>query len=160
MRVAVLTVSDRSARGERADLGGPAVAAAAESRGWTVSDRAVVADERAAVAERLRSWCDGPRAPELVLTTGGTGFGPRDLTPEATRDVIEREAPGLAEKMRREGEKSAPTACLSRGVCGSRGRTVILNLPGSPKGAARSLESVADLLEHAVAVLAGADHAP
>lgn len=159
MRVAVLTVSDRSSRGERADLGGPAVAAAAEARGWTVVDRAVVADDRTAVSAKLAAWCDGPAAPDLVLTTGGTGFGPRDLTPEATRDVIEREAPGLAEKMRREGERTAPAACLSRGVCGARGRTVILNLPGSPKGAAQSVAAVADLLEHAAAMLAGGDHA-
>lgn len=158
MRVAVLTVSDRSARGERADLGGPAVAAAAESRGWTVVDRAVLPDERAAVAARLCAWCDGAQPPDLVLTTGGTGFGPRDLTPEATRDAIEREAPGLAERMRREGERAAPTAALSRAVCGARRRTVIVNLPGSPKGAVSSLGSVADLLEHAVAMLAGGDH--
>lgn len=158
MRAAVLTVSDRSARGERADLGGPAVAAAAEARGWTVIDRAVVADERARIADRLRAWCDGPGAPDLVLTTGGTGFGPRDLTPEATRDVLEREAPGLAERMRREGERTTPTACLSRGVCGARGRTILVNLPGSPKGAVSSLGSVADLLEHAVAMLSGGDH--
>ncbi|TBR24003.1 MogA/MoaB family molybdenum cofactor biosynthesis protein [bacterium] len=157
-RVAVLTVSDRSSRGERPDAGGPAVAAAAERRGWTVVERAVVADDRAAVAERLKAWCDGPAAPHLVLTTGGTGFGPRDLTPEATKDVLEREAPGVAERVRRVTEAATPLAALSRGVCGTRGRTLLLNLPGSPKGAVESLDAAAELLEHALHVLAGGDH--
>ena len=157
-RVAVLTVSDRSARGERPDAGGPAVASAAEKRGWTVAERAVVADDRAAVAARLRAWCEGPGAVDLVLTTGGTGFGPRDLTPEATRDVLEREAPGVAERVRRVTEGLTPLAALSRGVCGTRGRTLLLNLPGSPKGAVESLEAAADLLEHALHTLSGGDH--
>lgn len=157
-RVAVLTVSDRSARGERPDAGGPAVAAAAERRGWTVSERALVPDDRAAVAAKLKEWCYGPNAPHLVLTTGGTGFGPRDLTPEATRDVLEREAPGVAERVRRVTEAFTPLAALSRGVCGTRGRTLILNLPGSPKGAVESLDAVAELLEHALHVLSGGDH--
>lgn len=157
-RVHVLTVSDRSARGERPDAGGPAVAAAAERRGWAVAERAVVADDRAAVAALLKAWCDAPGAPALVLTTGGTGFGPRDLTPEATRDVLEREAPGVAERIRRATEAKTPLAALSRGVCGTRGRTLILNLPGSPQGAVESLEAAADLLEHALHVLAGGDH--
>lgn len=157
-RVAVLTVSDRSARGERPDAGGPAVAAAAERYGWTVSERALLSDDRAAVAAKLKAWCDAPGAPQLVLTTGGTGFGPRDLTPEATRDVLEREAPGVAEKIRRVTEAAAPLAALSRGVCGTRGRTLILNLPGSPKGAVESLDAAAELLEHALHVLSGGDH--
>lgn len=157
-RVAVLTVSDRSARGERPDTGGPAVAAAAEKRGWSVSLRAVVADDRAAVAGQLKAWCDGKAAVDLVLTTGGTGFGPRDLTPEATRDVLEREAPGVAERVRRVTESLTPLAALSRGVCGTRGRTLILNLPGSPKGAVESLDAAAELLEHALHTLAGGDH--
>lgn len=157
-RVCVLTVSDRSARGERPDAGGPAVAAAAERRGWTVTERLVVADDRAAVAARLKAWCDGPSPPHVVLTTGGTGFGPRDLTPEATRDVLEREAPGVAERIRRVTEAATPLAALSRGVCGTRGRTLVLNLPGSPKGAVESFEAAADLLEHALHVLSGGDH--
>lgn len=157
-RVAVLTVSDRSSRGERADAGGPAVAAAAERLGWTVAERAVVSDDRAEVAARLKAWCDGPGAVDLVLTTGGTGFGPRDLAPEATRDVLEREAPGLAERIRRVTEAKTPLAALSRGVCGTRGRTLVLNLPGSPKGAVESFEAAADLLEHALHTLRGGDH--
>lgn len=157
-RVAVLTVSDRSARGERPDAGGPAVAQAAERRGWTVALRAVVADDRAAVAAQLKAWCDGHAAVDIVLTTGGTGFGPRDLTPEATRDVLEREAPGVADRVRRVTEAVTPLAALSRGVCGTRGRTLILNLPGSPKGAVESLEAAADLLEHALHTLSGGDH--
>lgn len=157
-RVCVLTVSDRSSRGERPDAGGPAVAAAAERRGWSVAERAVVSDDREAVSARLKAWCDAPAAPHVVLTTGGTGFGPRDLTPEATRDVLEREAPGVAERIRRVTEAATPLAALSRGVCGTRGRTLILNLPGSPKGAVESFEAAADLLEHALHVLSGGDH--
>ncbi|HVE13112.1 MAG TPA: MogA/MoaB family molybdenum cofactor biosynthesis protein, partial [Elusimicrobiota bacterium] len=132
MKAAVLTVSDRSARGERPDAGGPAVSAAARARGWTVADSAVVPDARAAIVRRLRAWSNGPKAFDLILTTGGTGVGPRDVTPEATRAVLEKELPGVTERMRREGEKSTILTYLSRAVCGTRGRTVILNLPGSP----------------------------
>lgn len=158
IRVAVMTVSDRSSRGERVDLGGPAVADAAEALGWNVVDRAVVADERDVIAARLSAWCDAQEAPGLVLTTGGTGLGPRDVTPEATRDILEREAPGFGERMRREGERLTPLAALSRGVCGTRRRTLIVNLPGSPLGAVDSLQSVAGLIGHAMAMLAGGDH--
>lgn len=157
-RLFLLTVSDRCARGERADAGGPALAAAAARLGWTVVESAVVPDEAAAISARLKAWSDGPAAGGLVLTTGGTGLGPRDVTPEATRAVLDREAPGLAERMRREGERSTPLAVLSRGVCGARGRTLIVNLPGSPRGAVESLECLAPLLPHAVAMLAGGDH--
>lgn len=156
-RVGVLTVSDRAARGEREDLSGPAVAELARGLGWSVAAAETVPDDRAIIEAKLRLWCDRT-ALDLVLTSGGTGFSPRDVTPEATRAVIEREAPGLAERMRREGERRTPTAALSRGVCGLRGRTLIVNLPGSPEGARESLEAVAGLIPHAVAVLAGADH--
>lgn len=158
MRAAILTVSDRSARGEREDRGGPAVAAAVERRGWAVAERALVADDPEALAARLRAWCDAPDAPELVLTTGGTGLGPRDRTPEATRAVLDREIPGLAERMRREGEKKTPFALLSRAVCGSRKRSLVVNLPGSPAGAVESFAAIAELLEHAAAILRGTDH--
>ena len=157
-RAAVLTVSDRCAAGKRPDLGGPVVTEAALRAGWTVVDSAVVADERAAVSGRLRSWCDGAKAPDLILTTGGTGLSPRDVTPEATRDVLDREIPGIAERMRREGERFTPMAALSRALAGSRANTLIVNLPGSPKGARESLAAVAELIEHALHVLKGGDH--
>ena len=154
IRVGVLTVSDRSARGERADLGGPAVAAAvlAQVPDATVVERAVVPDERAAIAARLAHWA-GALGLDLILTTGGTGFAPRDVTPEATRDVIERETPGLAEAMRAASLRVTPHAMLSRGVAGIRGRTLIVNLPGSPKGAVENLATIAPVLPHAIELL-------
>jgi len=157
--VGILTVSDRSSAGLYEDRSGPALAAAAAALGWEVAARAVVPDDAGEIARLLREWCD-EAALDIVLTSGGTGLGPRDVTPEATRGVIEREIPGLAERMRREGEKAAPTAPLSRAVCGQRGRTLILNLPGSPQGARESLDCVAGLLPHAVEMLRGGDHPP
>ena len=157
LRVAVLTVSDRSAAGERPDRGGPALGEAVEARGWTLAETALTPDDAAAISERIVRWCD--EGLDVVLTTGGTGFGPRDVTPEATKAVLEREAPGLPERIRRESEKTAPAAALSRGVCGLRGRTLILNLPGSPKGAVESLGFVAELLPHAVSVLRSEERA-
>ncbi|OGR59962.1 MAG: molybdenum cofactor biosynthesis protein [Elusimicrobia bacterium GWA2_69_24] len=158
VRVGILTVSDRSSRGERPDASGPALAEAAARRGWSVAARATVPDEAAAISACLRRWCEGPPAVDLVLTTGGTGLGPRDVTPEATREVLEKELPGFSERMRREGEKSSPHAALSRGLCGARGRTLILNLPGSPRGCVESLETVAGLVPHALLMLAGEGH--
>lgn len=155
IRVGVLTVSDRSAEGRREDRGGPALARAVEALGWEVAERAVVPDDVEAIAGRLSAWCGDL---DLVLTTGGTGLSPRDVTPEATRRVLDREVPGLAERMRREGEKTAPAAVLSRAVCGTRGKALILNLPGKPEGACESLAAVADLLPHALAVLRGGGH--
>ena len=150
IRVGVLTVSDRSARGEREDLGGPAVAAAvlAQLPDAAVVERAIVPDERAAIAARLAHWADDLSL-DLILTTGGTGFAPRDVTPEATRDVIERETPGLAEAMRAASLRITPHAMLSRGVAGIRGRTLIVNLPGSPKGAVENLGTILPVLAHA-----------
>ena len=155
IRVGVLTVSDRSARGEREDLGGPAVAAAvlAQLPDAAVVERAIVPDERAAIAARLAHWAD-ELGLDLILTTGGTGFAPRDVTPEATRDVIERETPGLAEAMRAASLRITPHAMLSRGVAGIRGRTLIVNLPGSPKGAVENLATIAPVLPHADRVVA------
>ena len=154
IRVGVLTVSDRSARGEREDLGGPAVVVVvlAQLPDVAVVERAIVPDERAAIAARLAHWADALGL-DLILTTGGTGFAPRDVTPEATRDVIERETPGLAEAMRAASLRITPHAMLSRGVAGIRGRTLIINLPGSPKGAVENLGTIAPVLPHAIELL-------
>jgi molybdenum cofactor synthesis domain-containing protein len=160
IRVGVLTVSDRSARGEREDLGGPAVAAAVlvQLPDAAVAEHAIVPDERAAIAARLAHWADALGL-DLILTTGGTGFAQRDVTPEATRDVIERETPGLAEAMRAASLRITPHAMLSRGVAGIRGRTLIVNLPGSPKGAVENLATIAPVLPHAIELLREASEA-
>ena len=152
LRFGILTVSDRCSRGERADLSGPALADFGRARGWRASRADVVADERPVIASTLTAWCARGDL-DVILTTGGTGFAPRDVTPEATRDVLEREAPGLAEAIRAESLKVTAHAMLSRAVAGIRGRTLILNLPGSPKGALESLQVVAGVLEHAVQLL-------
>lgn len=152
LRFGILTVSDRAARGERADLSGPALADFVRARGWNVSRADVVPDDRVQIASTLTDWCARGDL-DILLTTGGTGFAPRDVTPEATGDVIEREAPGLAEAIRAESLKVTPHAMLSRGRAGIRGKTIIINLPGSPKGAVESLQAVAGALEHAVQLL-------
>jgi cyclic pyranopterin phosphate synthase len=153
----VLTVSTRSAAGEREDTSGPAVIAGLQEAGWDVAPEALVLpDDRAAIAAALRqAVADGHR---LVLTTGGTGLTPTDVTPAATRDVVDRETPGLAELMRATGMSSTPMAALSSGVAGSRGATLIANLPGSPRGATESLAALLPVLRHAVDQLAGGDH--
>jgi molybdopterin adenylyltransferase len=147
----VLTISDSSAAGAREDRSGPAVRERLEQAGWTATVE-ILPDERPLIAERLRSLCN---TVDAVFTTGGTGIAARDVTPEATRDVIEREVPGLAEWMRMEGVKSTPRAILSRGVAGVCGRTLIVNLPGSPKGAVQSLEAIAGVIGHVVDLLNG-----
>lgn len=152
MRAAVLTVSDRSARGERVDEGGPLVEAMLAEAGAEVVARALVPDEAEEIERALREWSDGDGI-DLVVTTGGTGLGARDVTPEATKAVIEREAPGIAEAMRAAGMRLTPNAALSRQVAGIRGRTLILNLPGSPKAAAECLEAVATILPHAIEMM-------
>jgi molybdenum cofactor synthesis domain-containing protein len=154
LRAAVLTVSDKGSRGERVDTAGPAVQEVLRGAGAEVTTTAVVADERAAIAAQLRHWADGG-AVDLIVTTGGTGLAPRDVTPEATLDVAERLVPGIAEVMREAGRRSTHLAALSRSVVVTRGRTLIVNLPGSERGARESLQAVLELLPHAVELLRG-----
>jgi molybdenum cofactor synthesis domain-containing protein len=157
MRVAVLTVSDSVSRGEREDLSGPAVVAFCRGLGWEIVATLRTSDDAATIRDRLTEWADSGRV-DLILTTGGTGIGPRDNAPEATQAVADRVIPGIAEEMRRKGLEKTPAAVLSRGIAASRAKTLMVNLPGSPKGAAESLEAVAQLFPHAVHVLHGARH--
>jgi len=152
IRFGILTLSDRSARGERADASGPALAALIQAAGWSVVRQALLPDEESAIREILISWADSDEL-DVILTTGGTGFSPRDVTPEATRAVIERDAPGLAEAMRLASLKITPHAMLSRVVTGIRKRALIINLPGSPKGAVENLQAIIAVLPHAVQLL-------
>ena len=152
LTAAVVTVSDSSSRGEREDLGGPAVAAALEKHKFRVVAREIVPDEQAMIQDALVRFCGRAK---FVVTTGGTGVAPRDVTPEATRNVCGRLIEGIAERMRSEGAKSTKFAALSRAVCGVRGESLILNLPGKPSGAVESLEAVIDLIPHVLRLLAG-----
>lgn len=152
MKVAVLTVSDRSARGERADEGGPLCEELAQEIGFDVVARALVPDEQDQIRKVIEGWADEGVA-ELIITTGGTGLGPRDVTPEATRAAIEREAPGIAEAMRSAGLASTPFASLSRQVCGTRGGSLIVNFPGSPNAIRECFEGVRPILKHAVEMM-------
>ena len=154
MRVAILTISDAGARGERADGSGDAVAAWAAERGYEVAARALVPDDGVEIVRQLLGWCDGDAA-DLVLTTGGTGLSPRDNTPEATRAVLEREADGIAERVRVACIDSFPRAALSRGVAGSRHRTLIVNLPGSTSGVRDALHALVPIVDHAIAIVRG-----
>jgi len=152
IRFGILTLSDRSSRGERADASGPALANLIQAEGWSVVKQALLPDEESAIRELLTSWADGSEM-DIILTTGGTGFSPRDVTPEATRAIIEREAPGLAEAMRAASLRVTPHAMLSRIVTGIRRKTLIINLPGSPKGAVENFQVVIPVLPHAVQLL-------
>jgi len=160
LRVAVITVSDRSARGEREDRSGPELARAIEQSGAEVVRREVVPDDPHGLATLLQAICDAPGAPDLVLTTGGTGLGPRDCTPEATRAACERMVPGIAETIRAHSLAVTPHAMLSRAEAGVRRATLIVNLPGSPGGARDGWEVVAPIAAHATAQIRGADHPP
>ena len=152
MRFGVITVSDRSSRGEREDSSGPALTRLIQAEGWSIAKQEIIPDDESAIRETLIEWADSNDL-DVILTTGGTGFSPRDVTPEATRAIIDREAPGLAEAMRAESLKITPHAMLSRIVTGIRKKTLIVNLPGSPKGAVENLQVILPVLPHAIQLL-------
>jgi molybdenum cofactor synthesis domain-containing protein len=149
LRVAVITLSDRSAAGEREDLSGAVIVESVSKIGADVVEKKILPDEKNLLSEELIGLADQGGV-DLIFTTGGTGLGPRDMTPEATLAVIDRRIPGMEEAMRRAGAESTPYAMLSRGVCGMRGKTIIINLPGSPKGVHESLKVILPVLRHAV----------
>ena len=154
VRVAVLTISDSGAKGERQDTSGDVIAEIADREGYRQVFREIVPDEKELIAAKLRDWCDGGQV-DLVLTTGGTGLGPRDVTPEATAEVIDIAVPGITEAIRVETMKKTPFAMLSRSVAGVRAGTLVLNLPGSPKGVRECLEVAVPVLPHGLAMIEG-----
>jgi molybdopterin adenylyltransferase len=154
IRVSILTISDSVARGTRNDGSGPAIRERCEKFGWSLADEDVVPDDKAAIARRLETWADSSAA-SVILTTGGTGVSARDVTPEATRSILDREIPGIAELMRSRGLEETRFSVLSRAVAGSRKRSFIVNLPGSPRGAVHSLKMIEDLVPHIIDLLEG-----
>ena len=157
IKVAILTVSDSCQRGERQDVSGPTIAEMLPPDVFEASETAIVADDRGAIADEIVYFADEAGA-QLVLTTGGTGLGPRDVTPEATGDVCDRMVPGLSETIRAEGLKKVRSAILSRGIAAVRNQTLVINLPGSPKGVRESLEIILDVLPHAIKMMQGGGH--
>jgi molybdenum cofactor synthesis domain-containing protein len=152
VRVSILTISDRSSRGEREDLSGPALISQVDDQGWEVVHKSIVPDDLETIKETLSSWADSSDQ-DVILTTGGTGFSTRDVTPEATLAVIDRIVPGIAEAMRTKSLEITQHAMLSRAVAGIRGKTLIINLPGSPKAAVENLDVILPVLPHAVQLL-------
>jgi molybdopterin adenylyltransferase len=159
INVAVLTISDSAVAGTREDVSGPKLRERVQALGWTVALTGLLPDERGLIGARLRDLCDSGQN-SVILTTGGTGISSRDVTPEATRDVVEREIPGLGELMRTESRKFTPNAVLSRAIAGTRGRTLIVNLPGSPKGALECFEVISKLIPHIVDLIEGRTEHP
>jgi len=159
IRVAVLTISDSVVAGTREDTSGLKLQDRVRTLGWTISATGLLPDERGLIAVKLRELCDSGEN-SVILTTGGTGVALRDVTPEATRDVIDREIPGLGELMRMESRRFTPNASLSRALAGTRGRTLIVNLPGSPKGAVECFDTISKLIPHMVDLLEGRTEHP
>ena len=154
MKAGILTISDKGARQERADTSGPAVAAVLAEIGALIEKYEIIPDEKEVIARKLVEYADTLRL-DLVVTTGGTGVAPRDVTPDATKMVIEKEVPGMAEAMRMESLKKTPHAVISRALAGIRGRTLIINLPGSPRGATENLRTILSAIPHAVSKIQG-----
>jgi molybdenum cofactor synthesis domain-containing protein len=152
--LAILTISDAGSRGERSDSSGDLLATWAKEHGYTLAERSLIPDDTVRIAGTLAAWADGDRA-DLILTTGGTGLTVRDVTPEATRAVLDKEAPGIAEALRMTAFPRFPRAALSRGLAGVRGKTLIVNLPGSPGGVRDGLAVLSELVEHAVELVRG-----
>ena len=155
-KIAVLVVSDKGYRGEREDRSGKYIISFFKEKNWEITDYSIVPDEKDMIKEKLLDICDNKKA-NLIITTGGTGFSPRDITPEATKEVIERDVPGFSEIIRIEGQKKTPRAILSRGIGGIRKKTLIINLPGSIKGVKDSLELIYKPLPHGVDILTEED---
>ncbi len=155
-KAVVITISDRGSRGERIDTSGPEIVGMLQQIGIEIVGQSIIPDEKELIRRSLIEWCDGEKT-DLILTTGGTGVSPRDVTPDATREVIEREIPGMAEEMRRQSITITPRAMISRAIAGIRGRTLIINLPGSPKGAVENLSVLLPALTHTIEKIQGDD---
>ena len=154
IRLAILTISDAGSRGERSDSSGDLIASWAKERSYVLAERALIPDETARIASQLAAWCDSDKV-DLILTTGGTGLTDRDVTPEATRAILQKEAPGIAEALRMSAFPRFPRAALSRGLAGVRGKALIVNLPGSPGGVRDGLGVLSQFIEHAVELVRG-----